>query len=108
MRTGLPLVPLMDGSLHTLQEALPSAAQLAYIGNTLDAQLLGGQLPGLLVDCGLLDRETADRCSHMAAALVHLLSLAQALSMLAGTAQPAICHCCQHASAGPISGDNSY
>ena len=59
---GLPLVPLMDGSLHMLQ-AMPAATSVAYVGDALDRRLLG-MLPGTLVDCELLGRETADRWRH--------------------------------------------
>ena len=100
---GLPLVPLLDGSLHTLQEAPPSATQAAYIGDALDARLLGSQLPGMLVDCELLNRETADRCLHVVLLACTCYARPEPCCMHLVTNDP-IDPVCKRACTGPASG----
>lgn len=56
---GLPLLPLLDGQLRTMQ-AFTSRREACFVPSKLDAQLISSA-PGLLLDLDIFDRECSDR-----------------------------------------------
>ena len=60
VNAGLPLLPLLDGQLGTI-DAFLSCSSALYVPSKLDAQLLK-EAQSSLVDLGHFDRECTDRC----------------------------------------------
>ena len=65
---GLPLLPLLDGQLGTI-DAFMSCSSALYVPSKLDAELLK-EAQSSLVDLSHFDRESSDRCHLRHTALI--------------------------------------